>query len=85
MGRGRAGQTSEPKPLSAGIPRRPFPAFPHAKIWLSEGDTRQEKCSDDENTEIRAMEVMKTQNTDENLLIFLLLFCLDCIDATIVN
>ena len=32
MGLGRAGQTSEPKPLSAGIPRRPFPAFPHAKI-----------------------------------------------------
>lgn len=35
MGLGIAGHTSEPNPLSAGIPRRPFPAFPHAKIWLS--------------------------------------------------
>lgn len=35
MGLGMAGHTSEPNPLSAGIPRRPFPAFPHAKIWLS--------------------------------------------------
>ncbi len=41
MGRGRAGQTSEPKPLSAGIPRRPFPAFPHAKIWSSAENTSQ--------------------------------------------
>ena len=32
MGLGRAGHTSDPKPLSAGMPRRPFPAFPHAKI-----------------------------------------------------
>lgn len=35
IGLGMAGQTSEPNPLSAGIPSLPFPAFPQAKIWLS--------------------------------------------------